>query len=300
MKKRLRRVALVLSGAILIMILLFVLNGVFLAHGEVGTHGSAEDSATAVPRENPAQVRIMAFNIAKCFVMTGPVSFASEDVVTNRLQQMAAIIREHNPDIVCLSEAMTESGFCDVNQVETLAAKTGLKHWAFGENYNWGLPFLRVVGGNAVLSRYPVNPLDNLSLIGRQPFYVTKNNRRALLARVACPEGDICVWSVHNDSYDMDNNLRQMEQLLEHPETPGSVIAGDFNATPESQPLQTLWKSGQFSGEVDGDLTFPSDRPNQRIDFVFGPSNWEVVEHRVIPNDVSDHCAVLTIFDQKR
>lgn len=238
----------------------------------------------------------MAFNIAKCFVSTGGLSFESEDVVLGRLSQIAAIIRGQNPDIVCLSEAMTEAGPCDVNQVQVLAKQTGLKHWAFGENYCFGFPLFRVVGGNAILSRHPIEVLTNLSLAGRQSFYVTKNNRRALLARVSIPGRPVCVWSLHNDSFDMANSAAQIEQLLEHDATIGSVMAGDFNAGPDSGAIQTLLESGQFAGAVNGDPTFPAESPDQRIDFVFGPRDWEVVDHRVIGNDVSDHCAVLTVF----
>lgn len=295
MKKRWKRRLQVVTAGLLALLFLFVLNGAFLASGEAGLDGTV-NATTELPRKSTVEIRVMAFNIAKCFVMTGAVSFASEDVIEDRLDRIGSIIRTHNPDVVCLSETMTESGFCDVNQVVSLAEKSGLKHWAFGENYNFGLPFLRVVGGNAVLSRYPVNSIENVSLAGRQPFYVTKNNRRALLAGVACPEGTLRVWSVHNDSFDMQNNLKQTTQILKHRDTPGSVIAGDFNAPPGSASIQALLDTQQFTGAVDGPATFPANRPDRRIDFIFGPANWKVVEHQVILNDASDHCAVLTVF----
>ena len=285
-----------IAAALLIVGLLFVVNGAVLANGESGLQGTVGNALNEQPRQNANEVRVMAFNVAKCFVMTGAVSFESEDVVNDRLDQIVDIVRQHSPDILCLSEIMTEAGPCDVNQVEALAARTGLRHWAFGENYNFGLPILRVVGGNAVLSRFPVESIENPSLAGRQPFYVTKNNRRALLTQVQLPEGAINVWSLHNDSYDMNNNLAQVEQLLKHEQTLGSVMAGDFNAAPGSPPIQSLLSSGEFVGQVNGEPTFPADNPSQRIDLIFGPKNWKVMQGLVIENDVSDHCAVLTVF----
>jgi endonuclease/exonuclease/phosphatase family metal-dependent hydrolase len=296
MKKRLKVLVVLLLVGIVVVGVLFVVNGTLLAGGEQPSQGTVTTSIDEVPVEAVGQVRVMAFNLAKCFVMTGAVSFESEAAVLDRLDKLAAIIRAENPDIVCLSEVMTEAGPCDVNQVAELARKTGLRHWAFGENYCFGLPFLRVVGGNAILSRYPIEPVANLSLAGRRPFYITRNSRRALFARVVLPSGSVGVWSLHNDSYDMDNNLVQVEQLLKYPGTVGSIMAGDFNAGPESGSIKRLWQTNYFAGQLDGESTFPVENPDQRIDFVFGPRGWTLLEHKVIHNDVSDHCAVMSVF----
>ena len=45
--------------------------------------------------------------------------------------------------------------------VVPFVAHTDLQYWAFGENFNFGLPFYRVVGGNAILSRWPIEPVGN-------------------------------------------------------------------------------------------------------------------------------------------
>ena len=296
MKKRLKVLVVLLTIGIVVGGVLFVVNGTVLAGGEQQSQGSETTAVDEVPVEAAGQVRVMAFNLAKCFVMTGAVSFESEAAVLDRLDKLAAIIRAENPDIVCLSEVMTEAGPCDVNQVAELARKTGLRHWVFGENYCFGLPFLRVVGGNAVLSRYPIEPVANLSLAGRRPFYITKNSRRALFVRVMLPSGPVGVWSLHNDSYDMDNNLAQVDQLLEYPGTVGSIMAGDFNAGPDSESIKRLWGTNHFAGQLVGEPTFPVDYPDQRIDLIFAPRDWTVLEHKVIHNDVSDHCAVMSVF----
>ena len=69
---------------------------------------------------------------------------------------MAKVIREENPDFVFLSEAVRECTPCPVNQLELLAELCGMHAWAFGENYCFGLPLYRIVGGNAILSRFPL------------------------------------------------------------------------------------------------------------------------------------------------
>jgi endonuclease/exonuclease/phosphatase family metal-dependent hydrolase len=102
-----------------------------------------------------------------------------------------------------------------VDQLDELARGCGLPHRAFGENYNFGLPFCRVVGGNAVLSRTPLEPVGNPSLIGRKPFWETKNSRRALFVQTELRGQSVLLGSLHNDSYDRRTNAAQVRQLLD-------------------------------------------------------------------------------------
>lgn len=238
----------------------------------------------------------MAFNIAKCFVYGGGWTCATRASVESRLGAIAGIIREANPDVVCLSEIVRECGPRHVDQVTYLAGHTALTNWAFGECFSFGLPFCRMVSGNAILSRYPVRPLANIDLAGRRPFYITKNNRRALAARVEAPAGGMTVWSLHNDSFRPSNNLAQVRQLLADPRSEGAFMAGDFNARPSDASLLALRRSGRFAGVFDGPFTFPAEAPSRTIDFILAPSRYSVVAHAVVANRASDHCAVVTTF----
>ena len=277
--------------------LLFVVNGLLLADGTSPRSGVVTGAVSA-PARTPGEIRVMGFNVAKCFIYEGGVRFASRKEVAARLDRMCAIIREANPDILCLAEVAREGGPCDVDQVRYIAEHTGLANWAFGENFSFGLPFLRVVSGNAVLSRFPVRPVANISLAGRKPFYVTKNNRRALLCRVGADGAELHVWAIHNDSFNLTNNLAQVSQELAYEASADVVMAGDFNAWPGTAPIKALRESGRFSGVFDGPKTFPSDAPDRTIDFVLGPAAWRVMNHRVIVDTASDHCAVVTGFGQ--
>ena len=53
---------------------------------------------------------------------------------------------------------------------------------------------------------------------------------------------------------------------------------------------------GAPPGVFDGPLTFPSDAPNRQIDYIFAPASWELLEHRVIQTDVSDHLPIISRF----
>ncbi len=276
---------------------LFMVNGLGLAFQERAMVGGTNHAAKQIPVDTAQnEVKILAYNIAKGFIHNRGLSFAAPEQVADRLERIADIIRAEQPDLVFLSETIFECGPSPGNQVLTLADVTGMHAWGFGENYNFGLPFYRIVGGNAILSRFPLEAVDNISLIGRQPFYVTSNNRRMLWCATHIAGQRLLLAAVHTDSYSAANNLRQTQQLLDYLDGRPAVLAGDFNANPSEPSIQLLEQSGQFSGAFDGPLTFPSNAPEQRLDFIFAPKSWELVEHRVVQSQASDHFPVVSTF----
>ncbi|MGE3804099.1 MAG: endonuclease/exonuclease/phosphatase family protein [Gemmataceae bacterium] len=275
------------------MVGLFVVNGLVLGHGETPYLRSTNH---AVAETDKPTVKILAYNIAKCFVHPGGVRFEKKSVVAGRVEQLAAVIRAEQPDLVFLSEAILECTPCPVNQVQSLAEQTGMHSWCFGENFNVGLPFFRMISGNAILSRGPLEPVANPSLAGRRPFYAPKNNRRVLWCQTNIAGRPILLASIHNDSFNLDNNRKQLEQILAYAGPREAILAGDFNAEPDDDSIQLVKQSGQFSGVFAGHKTFPSDRPARQIDFIFAPASWELVEYRVLESEVSDHRPVVSVF----
>jgi endonuclease/exonuclease/phosphatase family metal-dependent hydrolase len=243
------------------------------------------------------EVRIMAFNIAKGFVYLGRGRFAEAGEVRARLDGIAAMVRAENPDLLFLSEIAWEAGWGGVNQVTYLATHTGLTNWAFGENFCLGFPGHRLVSGNAILTRLPdLRALANPDLPGHRPFYVTRNNRRALVAEGLIGGEPVRLYALHNDSFVPTNNLAQMRWLLTDAAGHRSIMAGDFNETPRSPSLRALLDTGAFAGVTDGPPTMPNTNPDRTIDYIFAPADWRVLRHAVLTNDVSDHCAVVTAF----
>jgi len=296
-KKKRYIIPLVLFGPPALLVFLLVFNGLVLANNEQPTSNlTADDLAVAATGIEQPQLKVVAYNIAKGFAHQGGLSFADEETVRERMRQVAELIRAEQPDLVFLSEAIVECGPCPVNQVELIAQEADLDYWIFGENYNLGLPLYRVVGGNAILSRHPIKPIDNPSLAGRQPFYVTKNNRRVLYAGLHINGYPLLLASIHNDSFDLENNAAQMRQILVRTDGVDTLMAGDFNAKPDEPPIQLIRESGRFTGKLDGPLTFSAKNPHQTIDFIFAPADWELIEHRVPVSDASDHLPVVSTF----
>lgn len=277
--------------------LLFVLNGLVLAKGRFPRAGQVRSAVPVRFGAEAGGVSIMAFNVAKGFVDQGGGRFADRADVQARLDGVAALVRTQHPDYLFLSEVAWAAGWRGVNQVTYLAEATGLTNWLFGENFCFGVPGYRIISGNAVLSRHgALRPVGNPDLAGRRPFYRTRNNRRMLVAESVIGGAPVRLYALHNDSFVPTNNLAQVAQILAHVGGRPAVLAGDFNATPDSASMGLLRASGRFSAEWSGPPTLPNVAPDRTIDYILAPAAWRVVEHRVLTNGVSDHCAVWTRF----
>ncbi|MFT5122569.1 MAG: endonuclease/exonuclease/phosphatase family metal-dependent hydrolase [Candidatus Omnitrophota bacterium] len=296
-RKYIKRLILILLGVPFLLGVLFVLNGTLLAKGEKPIVGTIPDT-NAKTYADAAELTVVSFNIAKCFAINGR-DFASEAEVHQRLDQMAQVIRDEDPDLVFISEAIFTCGPCPVNHVTYLAKATHMHSYACGECYNIGLPFYNVSGGTAILAKGKVEGLKNLSLAGRKPFYQTRNSRRALFAKTTIQGTDLLLASLHNDSFNPENNLVQIKQVLDFVGDQPAILAGDFNAMPEWDSIQTVKATGRYTGAFDGPHTFPSEKQPEhprKIDFILAPASWILVEERVIETAVSDHYPIVATF----
>src|SRR5947209_3780625 len=118
---RRRRFVLILLTIVLMPPALFALNGLVLADRQSPRVRHLDDVIASPSESGPFLVTIASYNIAKGFVHKGGVSFDSRENVETRLRAMAGAIKAEKPDIVFLSEAITECAPCNVDQVAFLA-----------------------------------------------------------------------------------------------------------------------------------------------------------------------------------
>ena len=299
--KKLRRILLVLLLLIALPFVLFAVNGLFLSPGNTPVLATSDADERLLPAgESPRRVKVLAYNIAKAFAYKHGFHFEDEAVVRKLLADMGALIRAEDPDIVFVSELLKECGPCPVDQLAVLAKAAGFRYTAYGENYSFGFPLFKVAGGNAILAKMPLVAVDNFDLEGRQPFWVTKNNRRVLFCSAEIAGETVLLGAVHTDSFSGLNNLAQTRQILEWVGERPAILGGDFNANPGEPSIETIRDSGRFSGEIDGELSFPAKAPEQKLDFIFAPADWKLIEHRVIDSQLSDHRPVVSIFEVSR
>ena len=239
-----------------------------------------------------------------------------------RREAIVAVVREHEPDIVCLQEVIeSDRG----NQAGWLAEACGGWSVAYaGEGPSSG----RGLFGNAIVSRWPIDATASVRLPHvEDPAEI---QRLVLWARtdgidVFCTH---LAWQLH-DAALREQQVRALMAFVDERTDPeagvGPVVAGDFNAEPDSSAIRYLSGLGSLDGEsvylqdawrLAGDggagITWSNrnphaaldQEPDRRLDYVFsgfhGPGGaGRPVACRVVADEPvegvwpSDHFGVL-------
>ena len=233
-------------------------------------------------KREPVQITVMTYNIHHGEGTDGKLD----------LERIAKIIRTQNPDLVALQEVddrAQRSGAVD--QTAELGRLTGMEN-VFGK----AMDFQGGGYGQAILSRWPIK----LHEVHRLPQREKREPRIALATKIAAPFGEIVFASTHLDHQIEAVRVEQVAELnrVLKPKTSTSpnILSGDFNATPESAPMNSMldvWFDVAHSAPAS---TIPSDNPRRRIDYVFcAPSDrWTTIHSKVLDEPVaSDHRPVI-------
>lgn len=194
----------------------------------------------------------------------------------------------------------------------------------------------RMKSGQCILSRFPISDNERTALPqrGDKPFFYTAFylDRAIQKAKVLIAGRAYDVFNVHLEAFDIENRVEQagiLARLLN--DVKGTVIAGgDFNTLPPHSTVkknfpdrpEVQWPEWQdvtsdhtmehFIGATphlveaiahetpeDQTFTFPSDRPNRRVDYIFFSRDMNIREGRVLTEaeGVSDHLPVYAKFE---
>jgi len=154
----------------------------------------------------------------------------------SRMAVVAEGLAGLRPDIVALQEVRDVPGKVP-NQAAELAHRQDLQY-VFVPSTAWG-------GGHeglAVLSRYPIASYDFRPL----PHNTEKEGRIILSVRLDSEFGEICVHTTHLSFRETEGVKREEqvqfidEVVTAHDNGGVQIIAGDFNAAPESDEIRWL------------------------------------------------------------
>ncbi len=230
------------------------------------------------------EVRVVSYNIQHGLGMDGRID----------LERIAKVISAKNPDLVAVQEVDKN---CRRSGAQDTAAELGrllsMQH-AFGK-------FMDYDGGEygmAGLSRYPIVQTRRHQLPeGAEP--------RCALEIVVKPDGmstPISFVCIHMDWTSESVRLAQMEALLELLNgTAGPVIlAGDFNGEITDKSMQLLAKARWDILDKNGQKTYPSDKPEEEIDFIalrgFANAKSSATCHVIDETMASDHRPIYAVI----
>lgn len=207
--------------------------------------------------------------------------------------RLARVINDAKPDLVALQEVdvvVHRSG--RIHQAKELGKLTGMAvRFGPSQHYQGGL------FGNAVLSRLPILnvEIEPLSYTEATPDRVTYP-RAAICVTVETSSGKplkfISTHFQHNVEEDRVHEARDINRLFVGEDSVPTILGGDINAIPESEPLQILQEKWTHASTQPNEPTAPSKNPKSRIDYLFcrPQSRFEVIDSRVIAEETaSDH-----------
>lgn len=232
------------------------------------------EEAPAKPR-----LRVMSYNIHHGEGIDGKLD----------LERIAKVIKDAKVDLVAVQEVDRNTRRTKgVDQAAELARLTGM-HGTFGK----AMEFSGGEYGQAVLSRCPlIEPKTH-----RLPTTPSREQRVALEVRVRPPGlPELTFVGTHldhvRDETDRVAQARELNRLLLHKDAGPTILVGDMNAQPDSQPIRILLEHWSDTSGKEPIPTCPADKPTIKIDWILllKGHGWRVISSTVIEEKVaSDH-----------
>lgn len=198
----------------------------------------------------------------------------------------AKAIKDINPDIIGMNEIRGLGSREDYQaQTEIMAEKLGyFGFFAKATEIGKGNPY-----GNAILSRFPiisaeVIPIPDPEVKSYDDYYET----RCLLKAKLDVSGGLDVFVSH---FGLNPDEHERADKTVCANVGGRCIfMGDLNVTPESHVLDGLRSIlTDTANENDAMFTFPSNKPDRKIDYIFIGDGIKKISASVVPVVVSDH-----------
>jgi len=238
--------------------------------------------------ETPTTLRVVCYNIHHGRGM--------DDVFD--LTRTANAIKALNPDLVALQEVDRNARRTDqADTPKILAEKLGM-HQVFGKTID-------LQGGDyglLILSRFPIKK-SKMTVFPDEEKFAASERRGLLEAEVELENKQIVRFATTHLCHASEERrmlqIKHINELLEpKPDDGITIVCGDFNAQPESDPIKTFRK--RWTDATDGTPTFSSTNPRVKIDYIFYEplSRFNVKETKVVQDRMtSDHLPVLVVFE---
>lgn len=270
------------------------------------------DSSAVVP-DAPASLRVGCYNIAH--VRGGALGASNWDAGTaderrERLQAIGELVRSLDLDILVLNEVDFDAAWSlGVDQAAAIATAAEYPFVARQRNVDILLPFATLRFGNAILSRFPIESAELITLppVSRQER-IFGGAHDGMVARIDLGgDLDLDVVAVHLESRSRPARIESvtlMESLVTQEDVP-VLLMGDFNSqmatSTDADPnaIERFMNFGRHQlipNPANAPGTFPSEDPSRTIDWIMAPRAWTMLDAQVVRSDLSDHLPVVAEF----
>jgi endonuclease/exonuclease/phosphatase family metal-dependent hydrolase len=215
------------------------------------------------------------------------------------LEELAAFIKEQEPDVVALQEVdcRTRRELTPRQHGKDFITELGF-HTGMLTAYGKTIPYAGGYYGIGILSKYPLATVERIYLPKTENG---KEQRAVLVADVEYSEGQYftfaCTHLDYTNTEERQVQVKKLNEVLLNKTNP-VIIAGDFNACPDSKEIgegmMSAWKP-----LCKMEPTSPADAPRNQIDYIFCyPKNkWAIVEATTCQVQLSDHLPISAIVE---
>lgn len=197
-----------------------------------------------------------------------------------QIHDIAEILRQAGPDIVLLQEVPIDRSNVEIEHfIEALADSMNMNfaYGGHGKNDVTGMWPVQGVWGNAILTRFPVEEIENIEVYRRNKY----DRRSVIRAKIKCnEERSINVYCLHH----WQKQREEMEKTRNF--TDGSelplILGGDFNRFYGNSDYQVISHFQDIFGSA-----------NSGIDRIYSSFHDTIYQQGFIvgSNNVSDHGA---------
>ena len=225
-------------------------------------------------------LKLMSFNTQHCL-----------NYLENKIDYplFAKTIAESGADVIGFNEMRDEGEREDFEpQMKILSELTGIENYYFARAifYKGNNPY-----GNGLLSKYKIVKAETIPIPDPDPATRVKGGyyetRCILKARL---ENGLTVMVTHF-GLNKDEQENAVRTALENMESEKCVLMGDFNVIPGDDilvPLRMRMKDTANTFTTPK-LSFPSDKPDRKIDYIFATPDVELISADIPALVVSDH-----------
>lgn len=225
------------------------------------------------------KLTVMSFNTQHCF-----------NYVTKQIEFDCFVDAIHNcgADIIGLQEMRDLGPDPDYTaQVKILAEKLGY-HYYFAKAIDF---YGRSPYGNGLLSRYPILSAETVLIPDPSvKVYSGYYETRCILKAKIDVAGGLNIIATHF-GLNPDEQVNAVQTIISNLPEERGVLMGDFNLRPNDRILKPIQErlfdtASLFTEEK---VSFPSDAPDRKIDYIFTTNDLKVLEADIPALVVSDH-----------
>ncbi|MFV0268230.1 MAG: endonuclease/exonuclease/phosphatase family protein [Draconibacterium sp.] len=242
--------------------------------------------ATAQEEQAPVKLKILCYNLR-----FGELA---------SLEELAAFIREQDPDIVALQEVdcRTYRERAPKQHGKDFATELGFRTGmlsAYGKTIDYAGGYY----GIGILSKYPMASIERIFLPKTENG---KEQRAVLVAEVELQKQQYitfaCTHLDYTNTLERQVQVDSLNEILQKKINP-VILCGDFNAQPDSKEI----KDGMSAWKIVSDLepTIPANDPRNTIDYIFcyPKDKWIETDAKTHNVQLSDHLPISSTVELK-